>query len=196
MITEWVDGTPLLGSSPREADKDRAGGHLVRLFLASPSRVGRIHGDPHPGNFRLLSDGRLAVLDFGSTGPLASGWPPGLGRLARAGRDRDATSLHEEAVAADLLGPADIPATDLLQPRLRRFFTFFSSATGRARGTPGFTMATYQHVLPGMQRGAADTFAVSSSFHRIHPVEAPKREEALPTGRASHQDLHGGGGRI
>ena len=25
--------------------------------------------------------------------------------------------------------------------------------------TPGFTMATYQHVLPGMQREAAETFA-------------------------------------
>jgi integrase len=25
--------------------------------------------------------------------------------------------------------------------------------------TPAFTMATYQHVLPGMQRHAADTFA-------------------------------------
>jgi len=25
--------------------------------------------------------------------------------------------------------------------------------------TPAFTMATYQHVLPGMQRDAADTFA-------------------------------------
>ena len=25
--------------------------------------------------------------------------------------------------------------------------------------TPAFTMAVYQHVLPGMQRHAADTFA-------------------------------------
>jgi integrase len=25
--------------------------------------------------------------------------------------------------------------------------------------TPGFTMATYQHVLPGMQREAAEIFA-------------------------------------
>jgi predicted unusual protein kinase regulating ubiquinone biosynthesis (AarF/ABC1/UbiB family) len=28
--------------------------------------VGATHADPHPGNFRLLDDNRLAVLDFGS----------------------------------------------------------------------------------------------------------------------------------
>jgi predicted unusual protein kinase regulating ubiquinone biosynthesis (AarF/ABC1/UbiB family) len=117
LITAWVDGTPLARviSSGTEAERSRAGGHLVRLFLASPSRVGRIHGDPHPGNFRLLDDGRLAVLDFGSTEPLAAGWPPGLGRLIRAGRDRDATSLHREAVASGLLRPDDVSAADLLK---------------------------------------------------------------------------------
>ena len=31
--------------------------------------------------------------------------------------------------------------------------------TARAHDTPAFTMATYQHVLPGMQAEAAETFA-------------------------------------
>ena len=117
LVTAWVDGVPLAQviSSGAQPDRDCAGGHLVRLFLASPSRVGRIHGDPHPGNFRLLGDGRLAVIDFGSTEPLAGGWPAGLGRLVRAGRHRNATSLLDEAIAAGLLRPGDIAATDLLQ---------------------------------------------------------------------------------
>jgi hypothetical protein len=43
--------------------------------------------------------------------------------------------------------------------------------------TPGFTMSTYQHILPGMQAEAAMTFAellappvTSTDFH---PVEVP-----------------------
>ena len=117
LITAWVDGTPLAQviSSGTQEERSRAGGHLVRLFLSSPSRVGRIHGDPHPGNFRLLEDGRLAVLDFGSTEPLAGGWPPGLGRLVRAGRDRDAERLLREAVASGLLRPDDVDAAELLR---------------------------------------------------------------------------------
>ncbi len=40
--------------------------------------------------------------------------------------------------------------------------------------TPAFTMAVYQHVLPGMQRDAANTFA-----RLIVPVEPPEPLEPL-----------------
>jgi integrase len=44
--------------------------------------------------------------------------------------------------------------------------------------TPGFTMATYQHVLPGMQAEAARTFVsviASTGFNPVdvNPVEDP-----------------------
>ena len=46
--------------------------------------------------------------------------------------------------------------------------------------TPGFTMATYQHVLPGMQAEAAMTFAEllapPDSSTDFHPVEGPVEE--------------------
>ena len=62
LITTWVDGTPLadiLRSGTTE-QRDRAGLLLVQFLLASPARAGRLHADPHPGNFPLLPDGRLA----------------------------------------------------------------------------------------------------------------------------------------
>jgi predicted unusual protein kinase regulating ubiquinone biosynthesis (AarF/ABC1/UbiB family) len=117
LVTAWVDGVPLAEviTSGTSSERDQAGAHLLRLFLSSPSRAGRIHGDPHPGNFRLLDDGRLAVLDFGSTEPVTAGWPPALGRLARAGRDRDATLLHRETVNSRLLDPDAIAPAALLE---------------------------------------------------------------------------------
>jgi integrase len=49
--------------------------------------------------------------------------------------------------------------------------------------TPGFTMATYQHVLPGMQAEAARTFAAviaSTDFNPVDDtVEVAEREQGL-----------------
>ena len=113
LITRWVDGTPLsrvIATGSRE-ERDRAGLLLVRLLASGPVRAGRLHGDPHPGNFRLLPDGRLAVLDFGATEALPDGWPARLGPLLAAGRDGDARALHRIAADAGLLRPAEVIAT-------------------------------------------------------------------------------------
>ncbi|MEP6462352.1 MAG: AarF/ABC1/UbiB kinase family protein, partial [Frankiaceae bacterium] len=61
LITEWVDGTPLSEIIREGApeQRDRAGLMLVRFLFSGPSRAGMLHADPHPGNFRLLDDGRL-----------------------------------------------------------------------------------------------------------------------------------------
>jgi predicted unusual protein kinase regulating ubiquinone biosynthesis (AarF/ABC1/UbiB family) len=39
---------------------------LVRATYGPFFRAGLIHGDPHPGNFLVMPDGRLGLLDFGS----------------------------------------------------------------------------------------------------------------------------------
>jgi predicted unusual protein kinase regulating ubiquinone biosynthesis (AarF/ABC1/UbiB family) len=116
LITEWVDGTPLsrVIADGDLASRDRAGQLLVRLLLSSPERAGRLHGDPHPGNFRLLADGRLGVLDFGATEALPHGWPARLGPLLRAGRESDAADLHRLAARAGLLQSEKVAPEALL----------------------------------------------------------------------------------
>jgi predicted unusual protein kinase regulating ubiquinone biosynthesis (AarF/ABC1/UbiB family) len=85
LVQDWVDGTPLarVAATADQAERDRVAG-LYQVFLVSgPERVGLLHTDPHPGNFRVLPDGRLGVLDFGSTLVLP-GMPDTFGRLIRA----------------------------------------------------------------------------------------------------------------
>jgi predicted unusual protein kinase regulating ubiquinone biosynthesis (AarF/ABC1/UbiB family) len=116
LVTRWVDGTPLsrvIAGGTRE-ERDRAGLLLVRLLVSGPERARRLHGDPHPGNFRLLPDGRLAVLDFGATEAMPGGWPSRLGPLLAAGRDADAAALHRIAASAGLLLPGEVAATNLM----------------------------------------------------------------------------------
>jgi predicted unusual protein kinase regulating ubiquinone biosynthesis (AarF/ABC1/UbiB family) len=85
LVTEWMDGTPLskVISDGTKEQRDRAGILLVRFLFSGPARAGLLHADPHPGNFRLLDDGRLGVLDFGAVDRLPDGFPPFMGKLLR-----------------------------------------------------------------------------------------------------------------
>jgi predicted unusual protein kinase regulating ubiquinone biosynthesis (AarF/ABC1/UbiB family) len=78
-----MDGTPLADviAAGTAEQRNTAGMLLVRFLFSSPARVGLLHADPHPGNFRLLPDGRLGVLDFGAVDRLPEGLPLIFGRL-------------------------------------------------------------------------------------------------------------------
>ena len=102
LVTEWIDGTPLsqVIASGSEKVRDRAGYLIATLHFSGPARAGLLHADPHPGNFRVLDDGRLGVLDFGAVARLPNGHPEPIGRLTRlalAGRaDEVLAGLREE----------------------------------------------------------------------------------------------------
>ena len=89
LITEWMEGTPLskIISDGSQDDRDRAGILLVRFLFSGPARAGLLHADPHPGNFRLMADGRLGVLDFGAVDRLPDGFPSFIGKLLRIMHD-------------------------------------------------------------------------------------------------------------
>ena len=85
LISEWMDGTPLsrVIAAGTQEERNRAGLLIVRFLFSGPARVGLLHADPHPGNFRMLADGRLGVLDFGAVDRLPDGFPPFFGMLLR-----------------------------------------------------------------------------------------------------------------
>ena len=67
MVSEYVDGATgfeELKGYPQE-DRDRIGEILFRFYFGCLYRHREFSGDPHPGNSMLMSDGRMAFLDFG-----------------------------------------------------------------------------------------------------------------------------------
>ncbi|WP_242892312.1 ABC1 kinase family protein [Actinomadura litoris] len=87
LVTEWLEGTPfsqVIAGDDQER-RDRAGLLLFRFLLSGPARCEMIHIDPHPGNFRLLEDGRLGVLDFGGAARVPAELQWSIGRLLRIG---------------------------------------------------------------------------------------------------------------
>ena len=109
LVSEWMDGTPLsrIIKDGSKDDRDRAGILLVRFLFSGPARAGLLHADPHPGNFRLLDDGRLGVLDFGAVDRLPAGLPRFFGRLLRIMHDDDADieEIERELRANGFLRP-------------------------------------------------------------------------------------------
>ncbi len=85
LVSEWLDGIPLarIIADGTAAQRNRAGIMIIRFLFSGPARVRLLHSDPHPGNFRLLADGRLGVLDFGAVDRLPDGFPPIFGRVLR-----------------------------------------------------------------------------------------------------------------
>ena len=98
LVSEWLDGVPLAAiiAGGTAAQRDRAGGMMIRFLFSGPARVRLLHADPHPGNFRLLADGRLGVLDFGAVNRLPDGFPPIFGRVLRL--------MHDDGDPAELEG--------------------------------------------------------------------------------------------
>ncbi len=99
LITEWMDGTPFskVISDGSQDERNRAGILLTRFLFSGPARAGLLHADPHPGNFRLLADGRLGVLDFGAVDRLPDGFPAFIGKLLRIMHDDgDIETVEEE----------------------------------------------------------------------------------------------------
>jgi predicted unusual protein kinase regulating ubiquinone biosynthesis (AarF/ABC1/UbiB family) len=75
LTTLWVEGRSWaeLMAEADHAARQRAGEVLFRFAQGSVHRLGVFNGDPHPGNYRFLPDGRVAFLDFG----LVKRWTPG-----------------------------------------------------------------------------------------------------------------------
>lgn len=95
IVSEWMDGrqmSTIIGSGTQD-ERDTAGSLMALLHYSAPSRAGLLHADPHPGNFRMLPDGRLGVVDFGAVARLPGGYPVGLGRLTRLSVDGDAEGV-------------------------------------------------------------------------------------------------------
>ena len=96
MVSEWISGKSFnrMADEPQDVRNEMAL-RYVRFLFAGPQEVGLLHGDPHPGNFRVLPDGRLGIVDFGLVDRLPGGLPPAMGRLIRIAMTGDADTVTE-----------------------------------------------------------------------------------------------------
>jgi predicted unusual protein kinase regulating ubiquinone biosynthesis (AarF/ABC1/UbiB family) len=91
VIQEWIEGTPMaeIIRNGTVEQRDLMGIRLAEFTFDAPRRLEMIHGDAHPGNFMLMPDGRMGVIDFGAVAPLPGGFPVELGMSVRLARDKN-----------------------------------------------------------------------------------------------------------
>jgi hypothetical protein len=96
LVSEWVTGHRFnVARSFEQERRDELGEIIVRFFFGSMRRLGRFNTDPHPGNYLMLDDGRVAFLDFGSTAEV--GDRAQMKRALSAAMDGDASGLTSAA---------------------------------------------------------------------------------------------------
>ncbi|QPF76145.1 AarF/ABC1/UbiB kinase family protein [Roseateles sp. DAIF2] len=93
-LAEWLAG------GPGQAERDRYGQLIFDAFMVMVFELGRLHADPHPGNYLFMPDGRLGLLDFGCTRALPRAFVTNLARAWSAGLAPDGDAALREAYLA------------------------------------------------------------------------------------------------
>jgi predicted unusual protein kinase regulating ubiquinone biosynthesis (AarF/ABC1/UbiB family) len=97
LVTEWVDGVGFEEVRTMDPEaRDRFGEIVFRFFFGSLYRTGHFSGDPHPGNYRPMPDGRVAFLDFGMTKRVDRAHIEAEVEALRLGMEGDAVGLHAQ----------------------------------------------------------------------------------------------------
>lgn len=89
LVMEFLDGISVRKHRAAPEESKRLARECVRILFEMIFRDGYFHGDPHPGNILVLSDGRLGWIDFGSMGLFTQEMRGRLVRLLRALIARD-----------------------------------------------------------------------------------------------------------
>jgi predicted unusual protein kinase regulating ubiquinone biosynthesis (AarF/ABC1/UbiB family) len=69
LVTDWIDGVKVssidISTPSGKAHLATIQATLLNSYLTQLLEAGFLHADPHPGNFLVTADGKLAILDYG-----------------------------------------------------------------------------------------------------------------------------------
>jgi ubiquinone biosynthesis protein len=156
LVIEWLDGVSLRAAGPlierRGLDRAELARVLLRSMVYQITEGGVFHADPHPGNIMLLTDGRLAMLDFGSVGRLDAQQRFALQALLLALGRGDAAALRDALL--ELVSRPDEVDELALERALGQFI---------ARHLAGGTAATPEMFT--------DLFRLATRFELVIPAD-------------------------
>ena len=126
LVLELLEGPTLqrwLESDPSPEERTRVSRQLVEATFGPFLLAGRVHADPHPGNYLVMPDGRLGILDFGAVKQLEPAFVEVNRKLLERlveGIPQDLTTLSHEAGLT-----LNLPASES-EPFLQALFEIIS----------------------------------------------------------------------
>jgi predicted unusual protein kinase regulating ubiquinone biosynthesis (AarF/ABC1/UbiB family) len=159
---DYVDGVDL-GEALASGDQARRDLIVTRLsdaFWYQMLRGGMLHADPHPGNYRILPDGRLGILDFGCVKVFNEGFLTAFADMVRHRMEGDTARLDAAMVALGLLND---PNDEAERRDMYRIADYFSVGLGKDEP---FSFEEYSYV-----QGARDLVMYFLQARRIPPSQ-------------------------
>jgi ubiquinone biosynthesis protein len=127
LVMDFVDGVPLTDSARIDAagfDRRKIGTEIIAANLQLILFSDVFHADPHPGNYLVTTDERLAMLDFGQVGHSTAATRTSLLQLLSALITSDVARTAQAVVLICGASPAD---TDALGRDVSALFTGLTS---------------------------------------------------------------------
>jgi predicted unusual protein kinase regulating ubiquinone biosynthesis (AarF/ABC1/UbiB family) len=124
LTMEFIDGTKVLdlqtlndrGIHPPDVVK-----LIARTYLKQLLEDGYFHADPHPGNLRIMDDGRLAFFDFGMVGRITPQLQSMIIDAFFHIVERDVKGLTQDLINLNFLSPSI--DTDVIRPVVEKLFS-------------------------------------------------------------------------
>ncbi len=192
LVTDLLVGDRFEAVKQRDdATRDRFGEIVFRFYFGLVHHLGRVCGDPHPGNYLLLDDGRVGFLDFGLMRVLERGYLEREAAVAVAVEAGDAAGVHAALsglgylpdpsafVPEDLL--AQVAAMGAVVPRAGRAAHVAGLGRGAARRDGRAALA----VLPA---DAAPDAAAAGAAAAAHGGAGPLHARRGPRGGRLERD--------
>jgi predicted unusual protein kinase regulating ubiquinone biosynthesis (AarF/ABC1/UbiB family) len=148
LVTELLEGRRFeevkrLG----DAERDRFGEIVFRFFFGTLLHTRRCSGDPHPGNYLLLDDGRVGFLDFGLMRDVDADYLELEQDAARAAADGDAQAVFAALEEAGFLPDPSRFTPERLLAQLRM--------AGEWYFEPGFRRLSPAYVADLLERSSS-----------------------------------------
>ncbi|MBI5516840.1 MAG: AarF/ABC1/UbiB kinase family protein [Deltaproteobacteria bacterium] len=159
---DYVGGVDL-GEALKDPDpkvRSRIVRQLSEAFWIQVLKGGVLHADPHPGNYRILPDGRFAMLDFGCVKVFEPSFLVPFADMVRAHMNQDEERFRDAMQTLGLLVNRNDPQELADMRRISEYF-----ATG-LREDRDFDFGEYSYV-----RGAKDLILYFLNARRIPPSQ-------------------------
>jgi predicted unusual protein kinase regulating ubiquinone biosynthesis (AarF/ABC1/UbiB family) len=124
LTMEFIDGTKvtdLAGLQERGINPPDVVKLIARTYLKQLLEDGYFHADPHPGNLRVMYDGRMAFFDFGMVGRITPKLQSQMIDAFFHIVERDVQGLTQDLINLEFLAPS-VDAS-LIRPVVEKLFS-------------------------------------------------------------------------
>lgn len=107
---DWIQGLHLkefLATNPSQALKNKIGQALWDFYNFQQHELRAVHADPHPGNFLITQDEKLAIIDFGCIKELPEDFYNPFFSLTAPGMTNNKTATIKAFRELEMIHPAD-----------------------------------------------------------------------------------------